>query len=384
MNSAQPAPAIDFKAIASLEGCARRTGVPVFADAVLKGTPEDFVVEEVPSYLPNGSGEHLFLWIQKRDLTTDQLRHHLARTLGISGRDIGTAGNKDRRAVTRQFVSIPASCAGRLDLVRTPAIQVLDSKLHHNKLRTGHLRANRFDVFLRTNITPEIQQACEQKLQQLAQAGFVNYYGPQRFGGGDTPRLGWELLTGRRTRRAMTKEFGRSMFRLSLSSLQSAAFNAVAARRANDRTIDRVQCGDVVAFRDRRTHFRVVDPTAEQQRIDHHELVITGPIFGRKMTSTDGAIAQLEAAVLSSFGLPDDAFTRYPKLTVGTRRPLVRWPDELMWQFGVGGVRLQFSLPSGTYATVFLRELAERLAVPASSAGAAESGGDVLAKSAEG
>ena len=31
---------------------------------VLKTEPKDFVVEEIPTYLPCGEGEHLFLWIE--------------------------------------------------------------------------------------------------------------------------------------------------------------------------------------------------------------------------------------------------------------------------------------------------------------------------------
>ncbi|MGH7130125.1 MAG: tRNA pseudouridine(13) synthase TruD, partial [Planctomycetaceae bacterium] len=74
----------------------------------IKERPEDFVVEEIPAYEPSGQGEHLFLWIEKRGVAAEQLTRHLARTLGISTGDIGTAGLKDRQAVTRQFVSVPA------------------------------------------------------------------------------------------------------------------------------------------------------------------------------------------------------------------------------------------------------------------------------------
>ena len=32
--------------------------------------PEDFVVEEVPAYLPSGTGEHVYLRVKKRRMTT--------------------------------------------------------------------------------------------------------------------------------------------------------------------------------------------------------------------------------------------------------------------------------------------------------------------------
>ncbi|MFO0376071.1 MAG: tRNA pseudouridine(13) synthase TruD, partial [bacterium] len=31
----------------------------------LKDRPEDFIVEEIPAYEPSGTGEHLYLFIQK-------------------------------------------------------------------------------------------------------------------------------------------------------------------------------------------------------------------------------------------------------------------------------------------------------------------------------
>ena len=90
-----------------------------------------------------------------------------------------------------------------------------------------------------------------------------------------------------------------------------------------------------------------------------------------------------EAAALAAFELPDDAFVRYPKLTVGTRRPLLRWPEELTWAFEPEGLRLRFSLQSGTYATVLLRELVEELVIPAPSAGSSAYANTSPAESAE-
>lgn len=355
----------DFEAIAQLRDCVRQFGSPALSKACLKSEPEDFVVEELPSYAPCGTGEHLFLWIQKRDLSSEQLKRHIVKTLDIPGRDIGIAGNKDRRAVTRQFVSVPWTSHDRIAELDSPAVTVLSNQRHTNKLRTGHLTGNRFQILLRAHLTDTEKTQCEDRLSRLKQEGFANYFGPQRFGGGETPRLGWELLVGERSRRAMTKQFGRSLFRLSLSAVQSAVFNRVVAKRVHNQSVDRVATGDVAMFRDRRTHFVVTDALAEQKRIDDGELVLTGPICGRKMTQPSDTIAELEANALAQFGLTTDVFNRYPKLTLGTRRPLLQWPEDLEWTFEPTGLRLTFSLKPGTYATVLLRELVENLVEPA-------------------
>ena len=66
--------------------------------------PEDFQVEERPLYLPCGEGEHLYVKVTKRLLSTPDLVRKLSSVLGIKVQGIGTAGLKDARAVTTQTV----------------------------------------------------------------------------------------------------------------------------------------------------------------------------------------------------------------------------------------------------------------------------------------
>ena len=115
----------------------------------LKVRPEDFIVEEIPAYEPCGDGEHLFLWIEKRDLSAESLTTFVAKKLGIGRDAIGMAGLKDRRAITRQYLSVPARCADKVPTVESDSVKVLRSKRHRNKLHTGHLKGNRFEILLR-------------------------------------------------------------------------------------------------------------------------------------------------------------------------------------------------------------------------------------------
>jgi tRNA pseudouridine13 synthase len=72
----------------------------------LKAEPEDFFVEEIPLYLPSGEGQHVYVEIEKRDLSTFAAIKMIARALNISPGRIGYAGLKDARAITRQTLSI--------------------------------------------------------------------------------------------------------------------------------------------------------------------------------------------------------------------------------------------------------------------------------------
>ena len=80
-----------------------RDGVP---SGVVKERADDFLVEELPLYEPEGEGEHLYLGIQKRMMAHAELLRLLGRHFGVAESAIGAAGMKDRLAITRQTVSI--------------------------------------------------------------------------------------------------------------------------------------------------------------------------------------------------------------------------------------------------------------------------------------
>ena len=68
---------------------------------------EDFVVEEVPRSAPEGEGEHCWILVEKRGVSTSEAIRRLARRLVKDPRDLGFAGRKDARAVARQWISAP-------------------------------------------------------------------------------------------------------------------------------------------------------------------------------------------------------------------------------------------------------------------------------------
>src|SRR5438093_12101380 len=80
----------------------------------IKAIPEDFEVEEIPAYEPSGQGDFIYLWIEKRDMGAEYFERQIAKRLDIPVGEIGTAGLKDRHAVTRQMVSVPAFAEPRL------------------------------------------------------------------------------------------------------------------------------------------------------------------------------------------------------------------------------------------------------------------------------
>ena len=322
----------------------------------IKHSPDDFQVEEIPAYQPSGQGEHLFLWIEKRDTSAEQLTRHLSRVLRISPRNVGVAGLKDRRAVTRQYVSVPVRCSDQVDNLNTDRICVLRAVLHRNKLKTGHLRGNRFSILVRKPCDGAADVAtpvCE----IIGKRGFPNYYDDQRFGlNSETLRTGRALLSGRQKPADLPISRRRFLLRLSISAVQSFLLNRILAERLTDGLLHTVLLGDVLQVVESGGMFRAEDIAAEQRRVDAGEISITGPMFGPKMAAATGEPAEREDRVLRECGLSSDVFVPFRKVARGTRRPFTVRTGELCVRPEKEGLRFQFTLPSGSYATMLLRE----------------------------
>lgn len=321
----------------------------------IKDRPEDFEVEEIPAYEPAGVGGFLYLWVEKRDMGAEYFARQVARRLGIGSGDVGTAGLKDRRAVTRQWVSVPDRVADRVELLQGDGIRVLESRRHSNKLRTGHLHGNRFSILVR-DADPGALERLVPLIDRLRRDGVPNFFGPQRFGrGGDTATLGLSLL--RPEGPAGSRRLSPFLRKLALSSAQAALFNAYLSRRITAGLFRRVLAGDVMMKWPVGGMFLAYDLPREQQRFDARETVHAGPMFGRKTFAAEAEAAEREAAVLADAQLPCDAFRAFGKLLQGTRRKNLVYADDLSAAPEAAGIRLRFTLPAGSYATVLLREL---------------------------
>jgi tRNA pseudouridine13 synthase len=325
----------------------------------IKAAPEDFEVEEIAAYEPSGAGDFLYLWVEKRGMGADYFGRQVARRLGIPPTEVGMAGLKDRHAVTRQWISVPAAAEGRLPEVEGDGIRVLQVSRHGNKLKAGHLRGNRFRILIR-DADPAAGERLAPILERLRTHGLPNYYGPQRFGREfETLRLGLALLRGEPPPPTAGRPQNlRSAFmrKLVLSAAQSGLFNAYLARRFRDGLLRRVLPGDVMAKWPFGGLFVALDVPREQERFDARETVSAGPIFGRKTFAPEGEAAAREAAVLAEAGLGTASFAGFGKLVQGTRRHNLVYVDDVSAAVEPEGVRLAFTLPAGSYATVLLRE----------------------------
>jgi tRNA pseudouridine13 synthase len=323
----------------------------------LRVRPEDFEVEEVAAYAPSGSGEHLFLWVEKVELDTPTAARLLAGALGLAPSEVSWAGLKDRSAVTRQWLSVAARAEAALQQAQLPrGLRVLSAVRHGNKLRVGHLRGNRFTIRIRG---PERPGAAAPVLALLAARGMPNAYGPQRFGRGDGPVRGRALVLGERLPRRPTP-FERKLL---VSAYQAALFNRTLAARMEGERFGRVEMGDLLRKADTGGLFICRQPAVDQPRADRLEVSPTGPVFGWKMPRPEGAVDAEEQALLAREGLSLEQFRTVGGLGEGARRPFAVRVEEASSDVDGGDLLLRFTLPAGSYATVLLGEVMKSAAV---------------------
>jgi tRNA pseudouridine13 synthase len=328
-------------------------------------SPDTFVVEEIAAYAPAGEGEHTFLWIEKRGVTTMDAARRIARLLGVDARDVGYAGLKDRNAVTRQWLSVPRVDPERARAIAEPDLVVLEAARHGNKLRTGHLRGNKFEMVVR--VPAAEVEGLRARLGALAAGGVPNRFGEQRFGAaGDNASAGLAILRGER------RERDHRLRKLLLSAAQSAVFNRALELRAADADgLRTVRAGDVLQKAASGGLFVTEDVAVDQARVDAGELAITGPLPGgrEKEPPPDSPARALEDAALAAAGATREDFARAGRDLPGARRPYLvpltlgdppvqpepgpPSPEEV-------AVRLRFSLPAGSYATVVVEALRSR------------------------
>lgn len=308
--------------------------------------PEDFCVDEILLYAPTGEGGHTFLRVEKRQRTTEQVARELARAAEVRPRDVGYAGRKDRFAVTTQWFSVPELAPEAALGLELAGARVVEAARHPHKLRTGHLRGNRFRIVVRELASETLRQA-EQRLPQLVQTGMPNRFGAQRFGrDGRNAERGRQLLAGELRLR------DRREARFLLSALQSELFNAVLAAR--EPHLDRLERGDLAHVHASGGVFLVEDPELEAPRAAAFEISPTGPIFGTKVRSPEGAPAERERAVFEALGLPENPTPPRGIATRGTRRSLRVRPDGAQLEAQGDALHLCVTLPAGSYASVLL------------------------------
>lgn len=331
--------------------------MPVFAwggpagRGLIRARPEDFEVEEVLGHEPSGAGEHLWLWLEKREQNTVDVAGMLARAIDVHPREVSFAGLKDRNAVTRQWFSV--HLAGRTDPSwsewQLPGVRILAAQRSARKIQRGRLKGNRFILVVRE--LDGNREALTERLEQLREHGAPNSFGEQRFGGNNIARAR-ALFAGE-----MRRKPGKHKRGFYLSAARSLLFNQVLEQRIQDNSWNYIVEGDVAMLDGSQAFFQPEqdDPeiAARCARLDIHP---TGPLAGLGTSPVSGPVAELEQRI---FAAESDLVRGLEQFRLQHERRALRMRvGELEWEWiQPNSLRLAFTLGSGSYATSVLREL---------------------------
>lgn len=322
------------------------------AKAQYKTYPEDFFVAEILGFNPEGVGEHLWLYIEKRGMNTLYLKRQLAKQAGVAHKDIGYSGLKDRHAVTRQWFSLPAqqlkqSLSGEEN--GDEYWRILEQHRHSKKLRIGTHKQNAFTLNLRQ--VEGNRSQIDDALAHLREHGVANYFGKQRFG----QRNLEEALDYVEKKQLPKKPEIRSRV---LSTLRAEAFNRQLDIRLKEGNTATPLVGDRVMLVGSHSHFAVEEIDAELI-----ERVATGDISPAGWLPGKGLRPEKEAAMLCDVALL--AFSEPVQYLIdhmdSSWRPFIIHPEAMNWQWSEDDRTLciNFILPTGSYATTVVESIFE-------------------------
>ena len=319
--------------------------------AVLKAVAEDFQVDEVLDIPLSGEGEHLWLWVEKRNLNTEEAARRIARAAGVPARSISYAGLKDRQALTRQWFSLhlPGKADPVLDKAEDETLKILKMGRHQRKLQRGAHTANGFTLRL-TQLQADHAEL-DKRLERIKAHGVPNYFGLQRFGFD-----GGNVLGAREYAERQELPVQRNLRSRLLSAGRSYLFNRVLAERVARGDWNQAKPGDLLAFTDSRSFFPAGEAECRDSRLAILDLHPTGPLWGQGDSPAAGDIQALEAEVAAA----EPAIAKWlADAGMKHERRILRLPiGGLSWHYpGPDILQLEFVLPTGCFATAVVREL---------------------------
>ncbi|VAW40191.1 tRNA pseudouridine(13) synthase, partial [hydrothermal vent metagenome] len=319
----------------------------VEASGIMRTCPEDFRVTEINSIELSGTGEHLWLYIQKTSSNTNWVAKCLANVCQVPRKQIGFAGLKDRHAVTKQWFSVQLPKIAEIQKIESALpdeITILKSGKHNRKIKTGQLEYNHFEIIIR-NIQGSIRQI-EQNIHNISKTGVPNYFGPQRFGhdmGNIQKASDW--FAG--TYKVKTK----NLKSLLISTARSHIFNTIVAQRIQDKIWNVPITGDILQLDKSHSWFRASDatPAEIQQRLKQFDIHISAAMYGENVVQSTQVCASMETKIAAKFPIYQQGFEKFRLQQ--DRRAIRINPIELKYTWLENNLQLNFKLLPGAYAT---------------------------------
>ena len=155
-----------------------------------KTKPEDFIVKEELWFKPSGKWDVFFVRFQKKEINTMDIVQHLCYGMKLERKELGIAGLKDKNWITEQRISIYKKVLNRIWWeekflqVLWQKTTILETARHNEPLAVWKNTGNYFKIRLeaKKEITPEIKEKIESNIQKILKNWFPNCFWKQRFG----------------------------------------------------------------------------------------------------------------------------------------------------------------------------------------------------------
>jgi len=309
--------------------------------------PTDFMVDEIAPFEFKGKGGFLVLHVKKVEMTTWDMVAAFAEFLNIPAQKIGYAGLKDKHATTTQYLSLDVRHEKTLKKFKHSQIKILKMTKHDKSIRMGDLKGNRFSINL--HFVDNIEAGRIEKVaRKIAKVGLPNYFGYQRFGrDGDSIKQAKEMIKGDLfINDNKVKNFLISIYQSTFFNewLRERVMRSVELNGGKFQLLD----GDVYMAKGKKLSTPKIMPTRE---FESKKLIPTGLLCGRDVFRSRDEARKIEAKY-------DDEFLQEK----GHRREALVFPSDIECSYDKKQtfLNIKFTLPKGSYATVFLESIAGR------------------------
>ncbi len=354
-----------------------------------KQTSADFRVSEELPFALAGKGEALYVYIEKRNVTTQEVILHLRKKLKLSRLSLWIAGLKDKKAIAKQWISIYdralKKAGGERLFVDTLAeiVKIIEVSRHPFPLNLSTPITNKFYITFKAqkNLGQAERAEAQQIVKELLEKGYPNRYGEQRFGiMGRNSTQGRELLHGTSKDK---KEMTKADMVFKIQAFASQVFNEYV-----DHVGSALVDGDIVAWTAQgKMQWGVYDATTKAvspteikgadawatfavQRMgkqipyDAKSMIATWPVLWRNMPlpPAKSAAGMREAKFLEKYLKDKEMFAQFREHKIfGLRRPLWVNPTKCDVHYDGDDLRISFTLPSWAYASIVFDELTRTL-----------------------
>lgn len=356
-----------------------------------------------------GAGNFTIFVMQKKDWNTVQALREISKKLMKGRRSFGFAGTKDRKSISAQLCSIFGVEPSDIMNVHVKDININGAWKSETGIKLGELLGNRFTIAIKSE-----EADAEEKIKSIMEGleKFPNYFGMQRFGNrGNNVDVGLGILKGDFEKAAISfltdtnnetnhdavdarkklaneldfkdalsyfpgylkyerqvleslsrnpsdfanalRKLPRQITLMFVHSVESYIFNKELAMRLHDPD---AHPGDLVCEKD-----SFGFPDISKTRISsesNKEYLLVGNIIGYNTK----AITDVEKEIMDelSIGIEDFRVKRMPELNCKGQYRVLFAPIKDFTMHALEGentIKLGFSIPAGSYATVLLNEI---------------------------